>query len=395
MKSDFYRNEKIHHIYIIYNTTEESAYIGKTYSDNPRARLRAHLRGECELTADDFGPEAPNPGAIKFQLLESVVCTGSDAYRHVVAWCYFFEERGMLLLNAAGTSRDTEHLHPKTKAIYDTVCAPFSVEEVLAREVEPLKRPPNSKGHAPAYHNLNILVPAETAETFQEFCAQQNLMQKDALRYLLLAQENLSSQKLIASIQREFSEKDAQIDDLKATIAEKQARIQRAKDRNRVVIATCQQYVDDIVLSLPNFVYPSIKPMSFNTAKFKLDFSAYAYPESSGCDYFYLEHLVYGRGPAAALFLLGFKSNGKKIKLRWYDKDTYVGRYFPRSPYAHENSPWLVGYTAAADGAVDLVIAIPLEPLEPFDEAEILSDSPSALHPSIDELIAAAAKKSK
>ncbi|MBR6729007.1 MAG: hypothetical protein IKL80_02505 [Clostridia bacterium] len=302
----------------------------------------------------------------------------------------------MLMLNPAGTVQATENLHPQTKAIYDSVCAPFSLEQVLTREVLPLQPSPDNIDYDTLpFRHLSIRVPEDTLDAFKEFCAEQNLTQKDALRLLLLSQEDLCCQKLTASIQNEFAKKDAIIADLESVIGKKRAQIQRTRERSRVIAATCQQYVREMISHVPAPTYPKLKALSFKTAKRTLDFSSYLYPTTSGYEYFQLEHLVYGRGCASALFALGRNAVGDKIKLRWYDRDSYVGTRFKWSSRAYKGSPWLVGYTVAPDGATDLVVALPLGNAEAVACKEATPHTAPALHPSIDEIISAAEKGAK
>jgi len=395
MKKDFYQKERIFHIYLIRDPYTDATYIGKTCDRDPRARFRAHLRGECLLTSDDFLFEAIDSEKIEWRLLESLVCTGSTAYRHVVAWCRFFEDRGALLLNAAGTVQDSEHLHPKTQAIYDAVCEPFSADEVLTREVVPLQREPDSAPYESPLCSLSMRVPEDTREVFHAFCEQHALTQKDALRLLLLTQEELDCERLAKAIQAELAEKDSQIAELEASLEKKRAHIQRMRDRNAIIVETCQRYARGAISHLPAPESPRLRAVSFKTAKRTIDFAAYSYPTSSGCDHFTPEHLVYGKGVAAPLFVLGRNIHGDKIKLRWYDRDSYVGSTFKRSAYAHKGAFWLVGYAAAGDGAVDLVAALPLSEVETTALRKSSPDSQPMMNPNLDDIIKAAEGKKK
>ena len=396
MKSEFYTKERIHHIYAIVDHMDGATYVGKTISENPRSRFCAHRRGECRLTRCEFsfvvsGMEQP----VKFHLLESVVCTGSEAYRHVVAWCHFFRERGALMVNQKGTLLDAESLQPQTQEIYEGICAPHSLEEVLTREVVPLRRKPEKDDYSPPPRRLSVSVPEETWETFKSFCSQNALSQKEGLRLLLLTQEEVDCQRLAASIQAELAKKDAEIAELEAKLEKKRGYIRRMRDRNVIVVEACQQFARGVISRLPAPATPKLKGMSFKTAKRRVDFSSYAYPSGSGCDYFTPEHLVYGKGVAAALFVLGRNASGDKVKLRWYDKDSYVGATFKWSAHAYKGAFWLVGYTLAQDGAVDLVAALPLSQEETATLRESAPGAQPLMHPSLDDLIKAAEGKKR
>ena len=167
------------------------------------------------------------------------------------------------------------------------------------------------------------------------------------------------------------------------------------KDRNAIIVETCKRYAREAISRLPAPKCARLRAVSFNTSKRMLDFASYSYPSGSGCDYFTPEHLVYGKGVAACLFVLGRTASGERIKLRWYDRDSYVGSTFKRSAHAYKDTLWLVGYTTANDGAVDLVAAIPLGNDEPAALRESTPDTRPLEHPSFSDIIKDAEAKKK
>lgn len=376
MKDLFHNQIRPYYIYVIFCRMDGTAFIGKTYSKNPRARFNAHLRGECAQTRETFGPDCFDQSEITFQVLEALSCTGSDAYRHVVAWCRFFEDAGFELINAAGVVEDSEALLSQTQSIYAEVCAAFSLDEVLTRHV-PMHQSPSAKEDPIPLRQLNLRVRQDVMDGFKIFCEERSLTQSDALRLLLLSQENCNSQALADSIQRDLTIRDAQISALQTSLH--MAKEKLALSSQNVLISIIGQTVyQDLSLRSFNPPLSPLSPLSFRRAKQILDFSAYSYPGEAGSCYLVLDALVYGRGRQPALFVLGHAQDGTLIKLRWYPKKGFVGISPRSSIHAYRGSIWSVGYTVAKDGALDLIAAIPIDcPLTPALPQQYRVDNPS------------------
>ena len=406
MKGDHYTVVRHHYIYIIYHEITQATFIGKTYSRDPYTVLNAHLRGERASTREDFGSDPDWNDLVNFHILESLECTGAEAYRHVIAWCRFFEDAKFMLIVPYGTARHSEYFHPETQAIYDTVCAPFTAEEVLKREIPLWEGPPPTSSPAPSSYfwddddepswkttleQLNIRVKGDVAESFRYFCKKEGITQSTGLQLLLLSQKEKRIRLITDSFLDDIHAKDEKIAKLKEELNkanEKLAEISTQKTAEKDRAAVIRRAVKQALrLQEPDPYWSPMHPMSFYRASKVLDFSAYSYPSENGYCFIELDALVYGRGPRAALFVLGHTADGSLIKLRWYPKKEFIG-ISPaiKSPFYHKSSYWSVGYFLANDGAYDIYAAVPVDRLGPAPEPAEISNAPSTR--SLDSIIA-------
>lgn len=404
MNSEHYTVVKHHYIYLIYHEITRAAFVGKTCNKNPYAVFTAHLRGERASTREDFGCDPDFQDLIDFCILETLDCTASDAYRHVVAWCRFFEDAKFELIVPRKTAMYSRVLQPETQVIYDTVCAPFSVEEILNREVtlegetayapspSPLDYNDDSDCNS-ALFQLNIRVTYEVSEGFRRFCKRMGLTQSDGLRLLLLSQQEKCPRIVAHSYQEDMLAKDDAISKLKEElrkVKEKLAALPKPKDEEKARSTVIRRAVKQALRSQePNPYLTPLLPIGFNKAKRVIDFSSYSYPGEEGACFLFLDALVYGRGRRPALFILGHATDGSLIKLRYYPKKEFVGiAPTAKSPFYCKGSFWSVGYVLANDGAYDLYAAIPAERLESAPRFEDTLPAPSTR--SLDSIIASA-----
>lgn len=369
MKNNFYEEEKHFYIYAVLDLIEECVFVGKTASKDPRSRYRAHLRGEVKSTRDDFGIGDPSGGFIDFRILESLECTEAEAYKHVIAWGHFFEENGCILLMSLKTVNDCENFLPETKAIYERVCAPITLEQVWRREV-PIVKDPEPEGEYPL-KQINIRLRADVMEWFRTFCCEEHLTQSEGLHQLLLSrQEQLKDRKEDMFV-RELRKRNRRIQELeeenkrlKERRQEKSTALRQQRDNWIEMVRQLVRHVlgekdnsEEVTRRLaPQYRYYKIKDW--------LSLRTYPYPKESGSCIMILEMFVRGDGNRAPLFILGHTPDGEKIRVRWYPKAEQVG-LSPRSKrYTYEGAQWLIGYVQAKDGAMDLLALLPIERLQ-------------------------------
>lgn len=412
MKGDHYTIVRHHYIYIIYHEIDHATFIGKTYSRDPYTVLNAHLRGERASTREDFGSDPDWNDLVNFHILESLECTGADAYRHVIAWCRFFEDAKFTLIVPYGTARYSEYFQPETQAIYDAVCALFTVEEVLSREIPLWEGSPTNPSPVPSsffgddddepswkttLEQLNIRVKGEVAESFRYFCKKEGITQSTGLQLLLLSQKEKRIRLITDSFLDDIHAKDEKIAKLKEELEEakeKLAETSQKRANDKVCATVIRRAVKQAIkLQKPDPYWSPMYPISFYRASKVLDFSAYSYPSENGYCFIELDALVYGRGPRAALFVLGHTADDSLIKLRWYPKKEFIG-ISPaiKSPFYHKGSCWSVGYFLANDGAYDIYAAVPVDKLGPDPEPVVIPSSPSTR--SLDSIIAGIEKTS-
>ena len=390
MKKEFYKEIKHHYIYAIMDLIEECVFVGKTCAKDPRSKYRAHLRGEIQMTKDDF-EQGETEGVLSFRVLESLDCTEAEAYKHLLAWGHFFEENGCALIMAPKSAAACDDFLPETEEIYKKVCALVTLEEVWRRRV-PIEKEVEQIQEYPL-KQMNIRLREDVMSWFRDFCQEEHLTQSEGLHQLLLArQEQLKSRQEDMFV-RELRRKNREIQKLKAEnnrlkqlktdkgdAARKQRDCWIEMIRQMLAILFADKKGGDVLREpIPEYRYFK--------AKRSLALRDYLYPKSSGSCIIILEMFVRGDGKHAPLFIFGHTPEGEKMKLRWYPKPEQVGIY-PRSDrYAYEGAEWLVGYIEAKDGAMDLLAVVPL------DKFKIDATQVDAEKSSLDMVIEKAAKR--
>lgn len=218
---------------------------------------------------------------------------------------------------------------------------------------------------------LNIRVTADTADSFRAFCVRNDLSQSDAID-LLLAPDN--TEKL-----GEYAGPWEELADLKKLADENKKEIQtlrkkcgeiRAKESVRREILT--DLTRELFLRVQRkgeqeheVTHDPIVPTRLGRAK---QFRSYAYPTEAGCMHIKLVDLVRAQGQMSPwgeplptpLFILATGADGQEVKFRAYKTADFIGAFFD-SDYAYAGAEWLVAYEIAADGATDLIAAIPMD----------------------------------
>lgn len=94
----------------------------------------------------------------------------------------------------------------------------------------------------------------------------------------------------------------------------------------------------------------------------------YNYPEKEGFYLIRLEAILWGNHKSC--FYAATCSDGNRYKFRYYTKDWFVGVPPRGSGYEEQDSLWLVGCKRAADGAMDLIAAMPFPNRKIYDCAQ-------------------------
>lgn len=309
-------------------------------------------------------------------ILESLECTGAEAYRHVLAWVRLLEhEGGYTSLNHAGTLAASDDLHPQTEAIFQRLPKePF--QEILDRTR--LEKPsdgnlkPEKTGifqNKPEKNvQLNLWLSPQDKRDFRTFCKKHNLRSRDGLGLLLdqaagndmhLRQIQAEYQKELAALRREFEKR------LSPTAQE------RAADYLTFLEPAIANYLRRICLTgepLPSMPYKRFR-------KQYPDISL-TYPPEEGFLLLDTQFLLWGRNRAK--FIIGRGENGENLQLRYYQRPLYAGLEVTTTGL------WYIGCRKASDGAMEIVAAFPVPPVAeiPREEAE-----PPARKPGLDDLI--------
>lgn len=240
---------------------------------------------------------------------------------------------------------------------------------------------------------ITIRLTETDKDEFLDFCRRTNLTQSDAFRLLLDQTEEAGTGRHLSAFFKESTDRIRQLEEENRTLPEKLLTSAVRKgyiDRIRFYQRGISRYLrlffprDWDGIPLPS--------LSFNLYEIYFKpFCDHVYPETEGYAVVQLEHLIWGKTYGAALFVLALTEDGARIRLRHYPKDDFVGFSLHRNPYAYRGARWFVGYRPAKDGAMDLIMAMPMDrpPVDTQTEMiETLSDIPSTRSLSLDERIA-------
>lgn len=416
MSSKFRTEIRRYYIYCILDEIFETVFVGKSYGKHPISHYYSHMRGEHSLTKDAYiDADITEP---EFIILEIVHCTGRVAFKHVLAWYNYFEEQGYAILTDEKAGHMVDDMSHETQEIYDTVCAPYTLYEVLTRKVkEPLTGQPKpqkneQKRGMEALVQFNMRVKERVAQAYRAFCIERGITQSESLRLLLLGEDFADRDLVMQSYQQELNALKTENAKLKEQNKELLA-LQKEKEswalrhRNewiRIAKAIVSLIVERVIKPRIVFEFRK-KPFSFKSKEGHALFSGYNYPQEGGCFEVNVSGLVYGTGrnnigpeKNVPLFICGQLKDKTPIKFRWYPREDFLG-----IPPCAENisfeGDWLLGGVIAKDGAANLVFAIPLRGIEEKKpqvldiEAEILAIENEGERSSVDELIAAADRK--
>ncbi len=386
-----YKEMLLYNIYAIIEPDTDAVYVGKTTINNPYSKRKYIINGGISSIDGEFSENC------KFVLLESVYVSKEDAFRHILSWYRFFEDNGYDVLVKDKAAHMLEFPKERTEKIYNEICLPYSVKEVLERKVLPLNVAEETEDIQTEQHpftQLNIRVRENVAESFRAVSRNFGLSQNDTLKLLLLGKDDAMKTSIADEIcilkQKARNYKEL----LEQQRRQDSAKMNRALKKHKEKIKTLESSINLLVKFLGNVRAEQIKPQYIKEEYGNKLFHSYSYPETSGCCLARLEEIVNGkyrtseRGTVtSAKFLLFNTMDDKKIKLRFYAQGGFIGR----SPIscAYKGSLWIIGYTISDDGAANIVSGIPIDYIyKELPEENILEEKMS--YSSVDDLISAA-----
>jgi len=114
------------------------------------------------------------------------------------------------------------------------------------------------------------------------------------------------------------------------------------------------------------------------------DWKAYRSPDEECFIPFRLECLCYGKGRMPAVFIFGRRmGTEERIRLRFYERREYVGPHPTKSGMFYEGSCFLLGGKPSADGACDLLFAIPL----PLNGSDCQNENENVTDKSVNDVL--------
>lgn len=358
-----YEEILLHNIYAIIEPDVDVVYVGKTTIKNPYSKRKDIINGKISSIDGEFSENC------KFVLLESVYVSKEDAFRHILAWYRFFEDNGYDVLVKDKAAHMLEFPKERTEKIYNEICLPYSVKEVLERKVLLLNIAEETEEIQTEQHpftQLNIRVRENVAESFRAVSRNFGLSQNDTLKLLLSgkddAMKTIIADEFCALKQEAHNYKEL----LKQQSQQDRAKMNQALKKHKEKIKILESAINLSVKFLGNARMGQIKPQYIKEEYGNKFFHSYSYPETSGCCLARLEEIVIGKyhtsqfgNVTATKFLLFNTLNDEKIKLRLFGKSNFIGRY--PILHAYKSSLWIIGYTISDDGAANIVLGIPID----------------------------------
>lgn len=244
---------------------------------------------------------------------------------------------------------------------------------------------------------LSIRLNADEKAAFNRYATHMRMTQRDAFMYLLHKYENPSrgspdwnADNTVLQVQQQSQET---IDKLTKEIENLQKKLEQAKNANPENAAPKMTARYHHLQELGNLYFvlqrpktkgsPSLPRYGYKRFVRKLSPAIkYVYPTREGCYIFFPEALLYGESRPPVYFWVGRLENGQPCKIRICSRWDYFGVHPLNDTYALQGSRWLVSLRRAADGAMDLIAALPLDSVQSDHEGT------TAKVPSLDQRIA-------
>ena len=433
MSARFRTEARSYWIYGILDEINETAYVGKSYAKNPKKHYYSHMRGEHSLTCDDYLDTETSKA--NFYILERLQCSGRIAFKHVLAWYNYFEEQGYVCLTENKVDHMVENLSLETQEIYDQVCAPFTLDEVLTRKVvEPLLESDKDykKQDKEKLVQFNMRVSENVAQAFRAYCKEKGTTQSEGLRFLLMGEDFAKQDLMIQSYYQEFSAVKEEKSQLKKqnkellefkkgeeswVMQQRKAWINIAESMLSFVIRRFVGYQDDF--------FERERTLGFKNSEGYEQFLNSDYPTEGGCYQVHITGRVRGlqsnktnAEQSTHTFICGELEDNTRVKFRWINQKKIIGIKPTDEEVTYWGPNWLIGCIISKDGAADVVCAVPLAGIGDIDpsrydkridaiiegeiEAELLALEDESLDfengdriPSLDDMIAAANRRKR
>lgn len=359
---------KRHRIYAL--VLGDEVFIGSTTAARLSAVYSRHRTSSVAATRGIFDLEQPPT----MHILEQLECTGSDAYRHTLAWIHLFEEGGYASVNHSRTAAAAAVLYPRTEEVLQNLPRQ-PIGEILERTR--LKKPADGnvkekkvgifQAKPEKTVQMNLRMSPKDRAAFQRFAKEHHLRSREALGLLLdqamgndvhLKQLQTAYEKELAALRRAYEKARTNAD-------------QRADAFLSFLRPGLSDYLRQII--------PMGEPlptMSYQRFRRQLPPGVhYDPPQEEGFLLLKPEWILWGRKHSR--FIVGRGEQGECFRLRSYDRPLYAGLEITTAGW------WLVGCRRAADGAMEIGAAFPMPPMA-WDSKE---EPPPASKPALNDLI--------
>ena len=344
----------------------KTVYIGKTISTCLSRVYRRHRRGEVQAT-NLFSIKGIKP---TLHILARDEMELFEAYRWIVAYVKFFADAGYEVLNSIKTIENASDLHPETKCFVDQI-AEENLNDLLQRTL--VKKPSdadfclnNEIKLSPACEKLTVRISKWEKERFDCFSRKMHMTQRQMIQFLISYYE---------TAEPDFPdwEKDIYVRAILGALREENAKLHKENEKYRKQISQWKpksrkdEKIENITRAISlyfSFMESSHPiPLVVERRMYKNYQYAkeYSYPQESGMYVVRVSAVLTGQGRYPAKFVLGTSEDGTQYKFRYYPKKQFVGINPGNGSFMLRGSGWLFGCEEAADGAMDLVFAFPLE----------------------------------
>lgn len=354
---------------------DNEVYVGKTRGTRISAVFSRHRCGDHTTTRQHFAKPKPQPG---LHILYRGEMPAFVAYKYTLAFIRLFREAGYHSLNAPHTIARSDDLKDDTQNIFKEIktdniailLQSTRVEKVTDADMPKETDAGESQGETQSCQ-LTIRLTATEKEQFQQLSATLNLTQREVLLYLfakcnqtdpvfLDLEGDLYLRVLIDSYREENQRLKNQNIELKKKLSLLRVDIKNKLARVNAHMRALQKGIREYFQLLES---TSKIPVDLEVDYYE-DFpnkNLYQYPEDEGFYIFRPQEILRSKGRWGAIFLVGIGDNNRLYRFRYYKKSYYAGENIANSSFAKRGSVWLVGCERAADGAMDIVYAFPLE----------------------------------
>lgn len=348
---------------------QDKVFLGKTAARRMSAVYSRHRTGRVKTTVGTMDQEKKPT----VHILESITCTGADAYRHILAWIHLLEEAGYHCINFEGTVASADDLYPETKAILKNL-PQQPMKEILEQTRLPKpsdgdRKPSKLLQKQEKNVQMNLRMSKQDREQFRKYCKKHKLRARDALGLLLDQAEGNDAH--LQQIQQSYETELASLRQKKSQKAE-----ERAVDFLAFLCPELANYLRGIC--------PPGNPLQGIPYKRFPGYKKYEFPEEEGFFYVQVKALLWGRNRSQ--FIMGEAEDGKLLKFRYYQRPLYAGLRITTEGL------WLIGCRKAADGAMEIAAAFPVPPI-PKSEQQPEQQMQEPRKASLDDIIRAAKAK--
>lgn len=367
---------------MILKAEEKYVFIGRTRGRRLSAVYSKHRTGTVKATEGYFDQD-DRP---EMYLLEEISVSGSEAYKHVVAWCHIFRKMGYVGINHEGTLSQAEDLLPATRAIVDKL-SQEPLDQILLRAYlenpADMDRKPERLNFETVSDRqketvqVNIRLQRRDKERFEKFCRDVAVNQREGFAVLL---DRIHASGEYSGLCALLQERDRKRISLEKENRKLKAKLDSwtANGKSPKELAL-EQWMGLLYEGINEYLQMLFPDTDRECSLVKMSYRKYVkdkrwkdkpqYPEEEGFLILRLEAILWGNSLHRASFLVGTGEDGCLYKLRCYPKANYVGIPPQASSYAFPGALWYVGYRKSKDGAMDLMASFPLgdenEPIEP------------------------------